>query len=106
MVEALGRTGPLTGRRFLLPRADVGRELLSQALSEAGAEVDAVVAYRTLPPDTDPVTDPDIYRMLLDRQIDVVTFTSAASVRNFAHTFGAEQAADLLQQTVVACAGR
>ena len=34
-----------------------------------------------------------------------MTFTSAASVRNFAATFGAEQAADLLQQTVVAVCG-
>jgi uroporphyrinogen-III synthase len=43
--------------------------------------------------------------MLLDREIDVVTFTSAASVRNFAHTFGLEQAADLLRQTEVAVCG-
>jgi uroporphyrinogen III methyltransferase / synthase len=105
VVDALERAGPLKGRKFLLPMADVGRELLSQTLSEAGAQVDAVVAYRTLPPEIDPVNDPDIYRMLLDRQIDAVTFTSAASVRNFAHTFGAEQAADLLQQTVVAVCG-
>ena len=70
-----------------------------------GAEVTDVVAYRALPADLDPERDPDLYRMLLDGEVDVVTFTSAASVRNFAATFGAEQSADLLQQTVVAVCG-
>jgi uroporphyrinogen III methyltransferase/synthase len=105
VVDALSHAGPLASTRFLLPTAHVGRERLGQALAEAGAEVDVVVAYRTLPPEADPGSDPDVYRMLLDRQIDAVTFTSAASVRNFAHTYGAEQAADLLQQTVVAVCG-
>ena len=105
VVEALSRITPLAGTRFLLPRADVGRERLAEALRSAGAEVTDVVAYRTLPAEPDPDRDPDIYRMLLDREIDVVTFTSAASVRNFAHTFGLEQAADLLRQTEVAVCG-
>ena len=49
--------------------------------------------------------EPDIYRMLLDRRIDVVTFTSASAVRNFVRVLGAEPAADLLQTTVVASIG-
>ena len=64
-----------------------------------------MTAYRTLPAEPDPERDPDLYRMLLDRQIDVVTFTSAASVRNFATTYVPEQAVDLLQQTTVAVCG-
>ena len=43
--------------------------------------------------------------MLLDRQIDAVTFTSASTVRNFVELFGREQAADLLRGTVVASIG-
>jgi uroporphyrinogen-III synthase len=42
--------------------------------------------------------------MLLDRKIDAITFTSAASVRTSRRP-GAEQAVDLLQQTVVAVCG-
>ena len=49
--------------------------------------------------------EPDIYRMLLEGRIDVVTFTSASAVRNFAKVYGAEQAADLLKNTVVAAIG-
>ena len=38
--------------------------------------------------------DPDIYRMLLEKRIDVVTFTSASTVKNFVQIFGAEQSSD------------
>ena len=43
--------------------------------------------------------------MLLDRRIDVVTFTSASAVRTFVTLVGAEPAADLLRTTVVASIG-
>ena len=64
-----------------------------------------VVAYRTVLDDAQRDGGPDIYRMLLDGEIDVVTFTSASAVRNFAKVYGAEQAADLLKKTVVAAIG-
>jgi uroporphyrinogen-III synthase len=43
--------------------------------------------------------------LLLDRKIDLVTFTSASAVLNFAANFGADQASDLLAHTVVAVQG-
>ena len=43
--------------------------------------------------------------MLLERRIDVVTFTSPSSVRNFVQVLGAEPAADLLSATIVASIG-
>ena len=105
VVAAFEERDEVKGKRFLLPRADTGRERLAEAITAAGGYVIDVTAYRTLPADPDPAGGPDLYRMLLDGQIDVVTFTSAASVRNFATTYGAEQAADLLQQTKVAVCG-
>ena len=53
--------------------------------------------------DTD--THVDVYRQLLDRKIDLVTFTSASAVLNFAANVGADQASDLLAHTVVAVQG-
>ena len=105
VIEALKATGPLGNTRFLLPRADIAREVLADQLREAGADVSEVVAYRTLLAGGDRDSDHDIYRMLLDRQIDAVTFTSASTVKNFARIFGEEQAADLLNTTVVASIG-
>ncbi len=43
--------------------------------------------------------------MLLDGQVDAVTFTSPDAVRRFASLIGEEQAADLLGTTVVAAIG-
>jgi uroporphyrinogen III methyltransferase/synthase len=105
VVAAISAHESPNGRRFLLPRADTGRERLSEALKATGARVSDPVAYRALPSEPHPDRDPDLYRMLLDGQIDVVTFTSAASVLNFAATYGQEQSVDLLQQTAVAVCG-
>ena len=105
VVEALKSAGDVRGLRFLLPRADIARELLAEELRGAGAEVVEVAAYRTVLGSADPDGDHDVYRMLLDRQIDAVTFTSASTVRNFAQLYGQDQAADLLRTTVVGCIG-
>jgi uroporphyrinogen III methyltransferase/synthase len=105
ILEALRAHGSLAGARVLLPRADIARELIADELRKAGAEVTDVVAYRTLIDDVQREGEPDIYGMLLERKIDVVTFTSGSAVRNFARVYGAEQAADLLRNTVVAVIG-
>ena len=105
VVDALNASGSLKGSRFLLPRADIAREVLAELLRDAGADVDEVIAYRTLLAGGERDGDHDVYRMLLDRQIDAVTFTSASTVNNFATIYGEEQAADLLSTTVVASIG-
>jgi uroporphyrinogen III methyltransferase/synthase len=105
VIEALRATGNLKGRRVLLPRADIAREVLADQLRDAGAEVSEVTAYRTMLGGNERDADHDIYRMLLDRQVDAITFTSASTVKNFAKILGAEQAADLLRTTVVASIG-
>ena len=85
------------GRKVLLPHADIGRELVAEELRKHGADVTEVIAYRTMMTEPEREGGPDIYRMLLERRIDVVTFTSASAVRNFVKVLGAEPAADLLK---------
>jgi uroporphyrinogen III methyltransferase/synthase len=105
LIQTLTDLGPIGGQRFLLPRADIARDVLADELRSAGAEVVDVAAYRTLAGPADRESDYDVYRMLLDRQIDAITFTSASTVRNFVTMFGQEQAADLLRTTIVASIG-
>jgi len=105
VVQALLDTGDIKGLRFLLPRADIGREVIGEELRKRGGLVAEVVAYRTVAIDPERDGEPDVYRMLLDRRIDVVTFTSPSSVRSFAELYGAEAAADLLHATDVAAIG-
>ena len=85
---------PLFGRRALVMHSKEQPDDLAELLRSQGAEV--VV---------DGSTSEDLYRQLLDRKFDFVTFTSASAVLNFAANFGADQASDLLGHTVVAVQG-
>ena len=105
VVAAIAEREPLDGARVLLPRADIGRDVIADQLRAAGAAVTDVVAYRTLLDDTLRDDDSDVYGLLLEGSLDVVTFTSASAVRSFAKLYGAEQAADLLKNAVVAVIG-
>ena len=105
VVEALRKSEDLSERRILLPRADLARDVLPTELQRTGAEVVDVIAYRTVRTGGDRDEGPDIFKMLLEQEIDVVTFTSASTVRNFVKVLGADPAADLLNTTVVAAIG-
>lgn len=105
IVDAFAQSTDVKGMAVLIPRADIGREIVGDALRRQGAQVTEVVAYRTVVVDPQREGEPDIYRMLLDRQLDVVTFASASSVRSFVRAIGKDQAADLLRTVAVASIG-
>ncbi len=105
VVRAMADLGNLQDLQVLIPHADIGREVIVDGLRAQGAEVTEVVAYRTVAVEAEREGEPDIYRMLLERRIDVVTFTSPSAVLNFVHVLGAEPAADLLNTTLVASIG-
>jgi uroporphyrinogen III methyltransferase/synthase len=105
VAAALLAQSSMVGVRVLLPRADIGREVIAEQLRQAGAEVTEVIAYRTILEDAQRESDPDVYGMLLEGKIDVATFTSPSAIRNFAKIHGADQVADLLAHTVVATIG-
>ncbi len=105
MVEALSASGRLVGSHVLLPRGEGAREVLADILRNAGANVHEVGAYRTVPIVVGDPREPDIYKMLLEKEIDVVAFTSASTVRDYVELYGADPLADLLASTSVACIG-
>ena len=105
VVRALSQNRDLSGTRILLPRGDLARDLLPTKLRKAGAAVTGVTAYRTAPVDLEAAAVPDVYRLLLERRIDIVTFTSGSSVTSLARALGADQAVDLLSRVDVACIG-
>ena len=79
-LASLQQTG-IAGRRILLPRAAVARDVLPGGLREAGAHVDVVDVYRNgLPASAPP----------FPRDVDWVTFTSASTVKNLLVLAGRE----------------
>ena len=103
--DALSARGPLVDQRVLVVRPDHLHDAVPQDLAGRGASVTDLVAYRTTPDSPGSPVVQDLYRRLLDGQIDAVTFTSPTAVQRFATLVGEEQAADLLRMTVVAAIG-
>jgi uroporphyrinogen III methyltransferase/synthase len=103
--DALVAVRPLDGQNVLIVRPDHLRDLVAQDLTRRGAAVTDLVAYRTAPAAPDSRPAQELYRMLLDSAIDAVTFSSPTAVSRFAALIGEEQAADLLNTTVVATIG-
>jgi uroporphyrinogen-III synthase len=68
------------GKRVLLARASVARDLIPDALRAAGAQLDVVDAYRNVMPEA----APGELRQALASRIDAVTFTSSSSVTHLA----------------------
>lgn len=103
--DAIDQYAPISGRRVLVVRPDHLHGTLAQDLERLGASVTDLVAYRTEPASPDSPGAQELYRLLLEGRIDAVTFTSPTALRRFAFLIGEEQAADLLNTTVVATIG-
>ena len=78
----------LAGRRVLLPRAAVARDLVPVELGRRGAQVDVVEAYRTVAPEGAGAQAAGIFGG--ERKPDCITFTSSSTVQNFLAVAGTE----------------
>ncbi|NCO36000.1 MAG: uroporphyrinogen-III C-methyltransferase [Armatimonadetes bacterium CG2_30_59_28] len=101
VAEALRACG-IEGKRVLLPRAQEAREILPQMLEECGAQVDVVPVYRTV---LDEARATGMQDRLRNREIDIITFTSSSTVRNFVKLVGEETVREHMQQVCIACIG-
>ncbi|MBN1192349.1 MAG: uroporphyrinogen-III synthase [Coriobacteriia bacterium] len=79
LLEAFGKMGVGPGCRVLIPRAEKAREILPDGLREAGAHVDVVPVYRTVPAQPEPT----VIESLKVGRVDVVTFTSPSTAKHF-----------------------
>jgi uroporphyrinogen-III synthase len=70
--------GDLRGRWVLLPRAEIARKALPEAIVEAGGVAHEIAVYQTLP------AEPDLDGLAaLKSGVEAVTFTSPSTVSNF-----------------------
>jgi uroporphyrinogen III methyltransferase/synthase len=86
LVEAFAGES-LAGRRILLPRAAVARDVVPDALRARGATVDVVEAYRTEVPEDAPARAAEVFGA---RKPHWITFTSSSTVKNFLAAAGVE----------------
>jgi uroporphyrinogen-III synthase len=85
VVESL--RNQVAGKRVLLARARVARDVIPRELRKLGAQVDVVEAYETVIPQSSRTR---LRTILKDskRRPDIITFTSSSTVRNFVALLG------------------
>ena len=93
---------PVKGVRILLPRAMEARSVLPEELARMGAIVDEVTAY-----ETHRVEDggPALVNRLEAGTIDMVTFTSSSTVKNFHRLLPPDRIDELMAKVTVASIG-
>ena len=93
----------IRGKRFLLPRGNLGRDALLRALAEAGAEVETVEVYQTVAADR--AGAESLIQRIFQREIAVVAFASPSAVKNFAGAVPGGSLAELSTRTTIAAIG-
>ncbi len=100
-VAAAMSENDLRGAKVLLPRAAAAREVLPKMLREAGAMVNEVHVYNTRVAGSDLV---ELRELIAESKLDMVTFTSSSTARNFFDLIG-EEARAKFTETAIACIG-
>lgn len=101
VVEAF-RKENMNGQRILLPRAAEARSVLPDELRKMGADVHDVTAYHT-----EQVTEntDTLVRQLEDKSIDLITFTSSSTVKNFKRLLPSDRFDHLIDGIPIASIG-
>ena len=102
VLEVMKEAG-VDGQRVLIARAAQAREILPVELQRVGAEVYVIPVYQTVLPQSEVEA---IKARFLARGIEMVTFASSSTVRNFVAMFGGpEELKKILQHTIIGCIG-
>lgn len=101
-VVAAFENQPVSGKKILLPRAAQARPVLPVELTKMGAVVDEVIAYQTV---CDGKEADELISDLENRAIDMVTFTSSSTVKNFHALLPADRFRELTNGVAMAAIG-
>jgi uroporphyrinogen-III synthase len=77
----------VNGKRVLLVRAKIARDVIPRELRRAGAQIDVIEAYETVVPKASRTRLRSVLKNAKMRP-DVITFTSSSTVRNFVSLLG------------------
>jgi uroporphyrinogen III methyltransferase/synthase len=94
--------GDVRGKWVLLPRAEIARKALPEAIAEAGGIPHEIAVYKTLPIQPDPEG-----LAALKSGVDWITFTSPSTVQNFVEILRQQKMdpLELVSKPKIACIG-
>ena len=102
-IVAAFRKQDVRGRQILLPRAQEARQILPVELAAMGAVVREVATYKTRPAAADDLDA--LVRRLEAKAVDLVTFTSSSTVKNFKALLPPDRFQELAAGVPAACIG-
>lgn len=97
------KTIGVQNKKFLFPRGNLGRDVIIDKLTEFGAKVNSVVVYKT--EKAIPENLHMVEKELSAGNIDVVTFTSPSTVKNFFPLFSESTKTQFTKRTIFAVIG-
>lgn len=92
----------IAGKKILLARAAVARDILPGELEALGAKVTVAPTYQTVIPKVDQVGTESL---LQGDKIDLITFTSSSTVKNFKKLWESLGDTDIFAKALTACIG-
>jgi uroporphyrinogen III methyltransferase / synthase len=93
----------VSGKKFLFPRGNLGRDVIVETLTSINARVKSVTVYKTQKAD---ISDSQaIKEKILNGKIDAVTFTSPSTVKNFFSLFPEQVKNEFAKKTVFVVIG-
>jgi len=98
ILDELEKRG-IANKRFLLPRALTAREVLPTEIRNKGGVIDVVAAYQAIAPE-----EKEMEEILNKGPIDMITFGSASTVRNFVEGITPKGMA-FFKESAMACIG-
>ena len=101
VLEAFGKR-KIQGKKFLLARAAVAREILPDEIKRLGGKIDVAPAYRTVKPTK---AAKELRELFAEGGVDIVTFTSSSTVTNFVSMFKRKELPELLKNCTIAAIG-
>ncbi len=101
VLEGFCERGVGEGTRFLIPRALEAREVMPDTLRERGAIVDVVTVYRTVLG----AGEQSVLARLADGTVDIITFTSSSTVKNFMKLTEGTEIAATMDSALIASIG-
>lgn len=92
----------VTGKKVLIPRAKEAREVLPEELRKMGNEVLVAPVYQSVLPEGGGA---QLREMIEEGGIDLVTFSSSSTVKNFFELVGKDLAPTVQEKCTIACIG-
>ncbi len=101
IIEGFKKFG-IKGKQVLIPRAEVAREVLPEKLAELGAKVEVATAYKTV---ADESKVEEVKNLLEKKEVDMVTFTSSSTAKNFVELLKGLDLNKVLENVTIASIG-